>query len=153
MTERKLKTCVDGALAVLFARDVFLLEHGTGERAVVAKLASYMVPFFRGYDVDVEYNRQGLDPRASKALTLGPECRGGGRKKVYPDIIVHRRGVLRRHNLLVVEVKRTTNTEPRTCDRAKIDAMKAEYRYRFGVLVELPSGPGAGQQEARQEWR
>jgi hypothetical protein len=74
-------------------------------------------------------------------------------RKFTPDIIVHRRGVLRRHNLLVVEVKRTSNTEPRTCDRAKIDAMKTEYKYCFGVLVELPSGPGAGQQEAHQEWR
>jgi len=67
---------------MLFTRDVFLLEHGTGERAIVAKLASYLALLFRGFDVDVEYNRQGLDPRASKELTLGPECRGGGRKKV-----------------------------------------------------------------------
>jgi hypothetical protein len=66
---------------------------------------------------------------------------------------VYRRGVLRRHNLLVVEVERTSNTESRTCDRAKIDAMKTEYGYRFGVLVELPSGPGAGQRGAHQEWR
>ena len=153
MNERQLKNRVDAALAMLFARDVFLLEHGTGERTVVAKLASYMAPLFRDYDVDVEYNRHGLDPHDPKVLTLGPECRGGGKKKVYPDIIVHRRGVLHGHNLLVVEVKRSLNTEPRSCDRAKIKAMKTKYGYRFGVLIELPSGPGAGSKEPQQEWR
>jgi hypothetical protein len=153
MNERELKARVDAALAMLIARDIFLLEHGTGERTVVAELASYMARLFRDYDVDVEYNRQGLDPRDSKVLTLGPECRGGGKKKVYPDIIVHRRGFLRGHNLLVVEVKRSLNAEPRTCDRAKIDAMKTQYGYRFGVLIELPSGPGAGSKEPQQAWR
>src|SRR3972149_4165085 len=99
MNQQVLKSKVDAAIGMLFARDAFLLVHSTGEGAIVAKLASYMAPLFRDYDVDVEYNRQGLDPNAPKELTLGPECRGGGKKKVYPDIIVHRRGVMHRHNL------------------------------------------------------
>jgi hypothetical protein len=155
MTKRAVKTRVDAALAMLFARDGFLLEHRVGERAVVAKLASYLTLSFRDYDVDVEYNRQGLDPTDTKELILGPECRGRRRKarRVYPDIIVHRRGVVRGSNLLVAEIKRSSNTEPRTCDRAKIDAMKTKYGYRFGLLIEVPSGKGARSKQPSLAWR
>lgn len=133
---------------MLFARDGHLLEYGAGERAVVAKLASYLAQLFRGFDVDVEYNRHGLDP---KVVDLPAGCRGGGRRRVYPDIIVHRRGN-DRANLLVVEVKKETNPEPRTCDRAKIEAMKREFGYKCGVLIELPARQGAADRDPKEEW-
>lgn len=148
MNERNVKRRVKAALAMLFARDGKLLEYAAGERAVVAKLASYLSPLFRSYDVDVEYNRHGLD---KKMLDLPSDCRGGGRKRVFPDIIVHRRG----HdeaNLLVIEVKKVTNTEPRTCDRAKIEAMKREFGYKWGVLIDLPARKGATEREPKEEW-
>ena len=59
MDERDLKRRVRAALRMLFARDGRLLEYAAGERAVVAKLAAYMAQLFRGFDVDVEYNRHG----------------------------------------------------------------------------------------------
>jgi hypothetical protein len=148
MDQHNVKRRLRAALAMLFARDARLLEYAAGERAVVAKLAAYLTPLFRGFDVDVEYNRHGLDP---KDLDLPADCRGGGRRRVYPDIIVHRRGHDRR-NLLVIEVKKETNTEPRTCDRAKILAMKREFGYQLGVLVELPARKGAANREATEEW-
>jgi hypothetical protein len=148
MDQDSLKRRLRAALAMLFARDGRLLEYAAGERAVVAKLAAYLTPLFRGFDVDVEYNRHGLD---SKDLELPAGCRGGGRRRVYPDIIVHRRGN-DRANLLVVEVKKETNREPRTCDRAKIAAMKREFGYRWGVLIELPARKGATGREPTEEW-
>lgn len=107
-----------------------------------------MAPLFPDHNVDVEYNRHGLDP---KDLDLPPDCRGGGEKLIVPDVIVHRRG----HgddNVLVVEVKKDTNRESRACDRAKILGMKRYFRYRWGVLLELPAGPGAGNRQPREEW-
>ena len=148
MDQRNLRRRLRAALAMLFARDGRLLEYAAGERAVVAKLAAYLTPLFRGFDVDMEYNRHGMDP---KDLDLPAGCRGGGRRRVYPDIIVHRRGH-DRANLLVVEVKKETNTEPRTCDRAKIEAMKREFGYHSGVLIELPSGKGATGRQPTEEW-
>jgi hypothetical protein len=154
MTEREITRRLDKAITKLFKRDLFLLRHRTSERALVAKLASYMTPLFPDYDVDVDYNRQGLNPNNPKELTLPRDCRGGGKKKrVFPDIIVHRRGDLLGHNLLVVEVKRNTNKESRNCDRAKIVAMKRKYHYRFGMLLEVPSGNTAYQTNVSQEWR
>jgi hypothetical protein len=148
MDERSLTRRLKAALASLFARDGHLLEYAAGERAVAAKLAAYLTPLFRGYDVDVEYNRHGLDP---KALNLPADCRGGGRRRVFPDIIIHRRGH-DRANLLVVEIKKETNREPRTCDRLKIEAMKREFGYKWGVLIELPARKGAVEREPREQW-
>lgn len=136
------------AVAALFKRDGLLLEYAVGERAVAAKLACYLAPLFPDHHVDVEYNRHGLDP---KVLNLPSDCDGGGEKLIMPDVIVHRRG----HdddNLLVIEVKKETNPESRACDRAKIQGMKHYFRYRWGVLLEVPAGPGATEREATVEW-
>ncbi len=87
----------------------------------------------------------GLEP---KSLDLPPECRGGGHRRIFPDIIVHSRGN-DSANLLVVEVKKSTNREPRTCDQAKIKGMKREFGYKWGVLIELPQAKEqlSGEQE------
>ncbi len=135
-------------LKTLVIKDGVLLEYDAGEQAIAAKLACYLAPLFPDYDVDVEYNRHGLDP---KVVELGQECRGGGEKRVVPDIIVHRRGT-DGANLLVIELKKETNIEPRDCDRAKIVAMKREFGYRFGVLIDVPAGTGETQVGAVEEW-
>ncbi len=136
------------AVAIMFERDRLLLEYEVGERAIAAKLACYLAPLFPDHDVDVEYNRHGLDP---KTVQLPPECHGGGERLIVPDVIVHRRGN-DADNLLVVEVKKETNAEPRTCDRAKILGMKKQFGYTWGVLLEVPAGPGAGTRQSATEW-
>ncbi len=139
---------VSEALRTLLSRDARLLEYDAAERAIAAKLACYMAPLFPEHDVDVEYNRHGLDP---KSLELPPNCEGGGEKLVIPDIIVHRRG-LDTDNLLVVEIKKETNRESRACDLAKIHAMKKQLGYTRGVLIDLPSGPGAERRQPKEAW-
>jgi len=105
-------------------------------------------PLFPEYDVDVEYNRHGLD---AKAVTLPPGCRGGGKKLIFPDLIVHRRGH-NANNLLAVQIKKETNHESRDCDRAIILAMKGQLSYQHGLLIDLPAGPGALTRQPRLEW-
>src|SRR5437773_438959 len=120
MDRNELEGRLDEAIALLYARDHLLLEYEVGERAVAAKLACHLTPLFPDHDVDVEYNRHGLDP---KDLDLPVECRGGGMRLIVPDIIIHCRGN-DEDNLLVIELKKETNPEPRACDRAKIEGMK-----------------------------
>lgn len=148
MNQPEIKARLREAVAMLFERDSFLLEYGVGERAIAAKLACYLAPLFPDYDVDVEYNRHGLDP---KTLDLPPGCHGGGEKLIVPDVIVHRRGY-DATNLLVVEVKKETNAEPRVCDRAKIQGMKTQFGYMCGVLLEIPAGSGARDRKPAEEW-
>lgn len=136
------------ALRLLFANDAFLLEANVAERAIAAKLAGYLEQYFPAHQVDVEYNRHGLD---SKMIELPENCRGGGRKLIYPDIIVHQRGN-DDENLLVIQVKKETNREPRACDHSIIVAMKEVFRYRQGLLLELPAGAGAAARVPQLEW-
>ncbi len=136
------------ALRVLFAEDGELLERNASERSIGAALAAKLALLFPEYNIDVEYDRHGLDP---KSVELPEHCRGGGTRRIIPDIIIHRRGI-DEHNLLAIEIKKTTNKESRDCDRAKLEAMKRELDYSAGVLIELPAGPGALQRDPLVVW-
>jgi hypothetical protein len=139
------KDIVDEVVKRLFAEDGFLLEANAAERTVAARLAVYLEPHFPGHHVNVEYNRHGLLP---KRLNLPGY---GGQKLILPDVVVHRQ----RHdeqNLLVIQVKKETNHESRDYDRAVIAGLKQDYGYAWGVLIDLPAGPGATERKARLEW-
>lgn len=131
---------VNAALSELESRDAALLRRDVAERSITARFATYLQRTFPEHDVDVEYNRHGLNPKTLPAL---PSC-GSRSGYVFPDVVVHRRGTDER-NLLVVEVKKSTSRKPRDCDRAKIRAMRRKYGYTYGVLIELPTGRGAGE--------
>lgn len=112
-----------------------LLEYEANERTICARLAMHLQAVFPGYDVDVEYNRYGMDP---KTVEMNPEP---DETRIYPDLIVHRRGS-QESNLLVMEVKKCTNSEPREYDRTKLEHCVMKFGYEFAVLVEIPVGVG-----------
>jgi hypothetical protein len=143
-----MERAVRDAIRLLFANDAFLLETDVQERTIAARLAHYLEPHFPGHTVDVEYNRHGLEP---KKVDLPAGCRGGGQRLVLPDVVVHQRGH-DRENLLVIQVKKETNHQLRLCDRAVIEAMRREFAYRRGLLIDIPAGPGATNREPRLEW-
>src|SRR5262245_58447390 len=80
---------LQAALADLFNEDLELLQRNASERAIAARLAVHISRYFPEYHVDVEYDRHGLE---IKKLNLPVECRGGGRRRVIPDLIIHERG-------------------------------------------------------------
>ena len=96
----------------------------------------------------MEYDRHALHP---KALDLPPDRKGRGRKRVIPDIVVHRRGV-DEANLLAIEIKKETNRTSRNFDRAKLRGMRDQLRYQAGLLLDLPAGPGAAGRMHNKEW-
>lgn len=149
MAEKKqnaaVKDAVGEAVEQLFAKEGFLLEANAAERTIVARLAMYLEPRFPEYHVNVEYNRHGLDP---KRLNLPAY---GGEKLILPDVVVHRQGH-DENNLLVIQVKKETNNESRDYDRVVIAGMKQDYGYTWGVLIDLPAGPGATGRKAHLEW-
>jgi hypothetical protein len=148
LTLKQIQARVRKALEIFFVRDHALLACDASERAIAARLSLYIVPLFKRYDVDPEYNRHGLDP---KAVELPHECREGGKKLIVPDIVVHRRGN-DDDNLLVIEMKKQNNGESRDCDRAKILAMKKELSYRYGLIIDWPVGAHAELAKLREEW-
>ena len=143
-----MENAVQGALRLLFVNDASLLETDVAERTIAARLMAYLIPRFPAHDVDVEYNRHGLEPKRVNLPELYRGLRGG---RIYPDLIVHQRGHDRK-NLLVIQIKKSTNRESRNYDRAVIEAMKQDFGYTRGLLIDLPAGPGASRLKPRLKW-
>lgn len=126
------KDKITAALEKLKIQDAFLLENDVSERAITHKLAIYISEQFHEYDVDCEYNSNVQNDRGKKYIYLLKEkikelnllrdsdgddeqiCRF-----VYPDIIVHKRG-LNESNLLIVEVKKTSSQVTSQYDHEKL---------------------------------
>ena len=151
---------VHDALGELLRMDAYLLLNDLSERSIAFRLGLYLQRGFRTLSVDCEYNRTGTDPKFVDGLQhrLWPGCpnyRRDGRWprafKVYPDIIVHKRGE-GGPNLLALELKKTSNRRGcRDCDIEKLTAY-LEFpllRYDHAAFLELETGaPGV----KRLEW-
>lgn len=143
-----MKERVRVAIEALLLYDGELLDLDAGERTLAARLAGYLQPLFPGLNVDVEYNRHGLDP---KTLDLPVGCPETGEHRVIPDVIVHERRT-DDQNLLVIEMKKRTNPTPRDCDLAKIRGMIDQLRYRFGLFLEFEAGPDRAKDWPTECW-
>lgn len=146
MSVDRVKKAVKDALWLIRANDAFLFEADAHERTIAARFALYLLPYFPEHQIDPEYNRHGLNP---KVVDLPANC--GGRRRVIPDIVVHQRG-RDDENLLIIQIKKETNPEPRECDRAVIAAMKDQLGYSYGVLIDFPAGNGAKNRRPHVEW-
>lgn len=121
---------IDEGLQQLFELDKFLLENKVHERSIGHKLAMYLQAKFDDYDVDIEYNKHGIDIKK-----LPRNYATYHEDKVYPDIIVHRRGKIK-CNLLVIELKATPKTDD--CDAKKLELFTknyGEYEYKYGLFI------------------
>lgn len=135
MEREEVHARLDAALERLVGRDAYLFENNLLERCIAARLAMYLQQEFPDHNVDVEYNR---DADIPKRMGLPDECANDvdehGRSLVVPDVIVHRRGP-EGPNVLVLEVKKTTNPAPLHCDQRRIRAFQAQYGYEFAALI------------------
>jgi hypothetical protein len=140
------------ALEEVIRNDVHLLDYDLSERCIASRLAMYLQKAFPEYSVDVEYNRHGDSP---KRLGLPEECANykdsNGEALAVPDLIVHRRGS-EGPNVLVLELKKTTNREPRWCDRKRVQAFRAQLRYTYGALIECETRKGHESDITISEW-
>lgn len=150
MNRDQLDEIVRKCLQELYNQDGQILAQDIGEQAIYGRLAMLMAPMFPLYSVDIEYNRKGLGlepkdiemPDENGVLTTG---------RVLPDIIVHERGHNLR-NLLVIEVKKSTNPIGDEHDHAKLRALCWQFRYRNGLFLRLSTGPDAELGLVQHEW-
>jgi len=139
------------------------------ERAIAHRLAVYIENEFRKVGlitdtgpvvVDCEYNRH-LDgakiqriPDSLKSIVEKAKRRpkpdsdddGFYVFSVAPDIVVHERGN-DKQNLLVVEVKKTTNLEIPEYDRLKLECFtnkSSDYGYKLGAVVAVEDNLAPG---------
>ena len=131
---------VEAALKKLRKQDSFLIDANTNERTISHKLAEYLQEVFPDWNVDCEYNRHGYDVKKLKNIVVPNDDIGRNEteaKTIFPDIVVHARNN-DENNLLVIEVKKSSNAESRQVDKDKLVALtREEYRYRFGLLLEI----------------
>ena len=135
-------------LALLYKNDYFLISHDVNERSISHKLAGYLQTLFPELHVDCEYNKIGkrtIDGKnLSKKMDWSPreqvETDDTNGKTVYPDIIIHTRGI-RSQNLLVVEVKKSINrnNEKRTKDYQKLFHFitDSKFKYKYAAFIDL----------------
>jgi hypothetical protein len=179
MTKDQANGILRGSIERLQRDDEILLRNDVSERAVTHRLAMYVeeglapLGLAELHDgtrihVDCEYNRnmeEGVgEPKRLKivedevrALLESGDLNEDERRSVttYPDIIVHHRG-FNDHNLLVVEVKMTTNRTLETLDIAKLRAFTEppgpnRYCYVHGVFIVLGAA-GRWEMEPTFRW-
>ncbi len=138
MGEGEVRERLERALRRLLVDDRYLLDNDLSERCIAARLAMYLSEEFEEHDVDVEYNRAG--DVAKRLHGLPDECYRRRNRQIeapvaVPDIIVHHRG-FDGSNLLVIEMKKTSNPAGTHCDQLRLDAFREQLGYSFGALVE-----------------
>ena len=152
MEPARTRALLEDALRRIVCDDRHLLENDLSERCIAARLAMYLQQVFPEHSVDVEYNRDGADP---KMLNIPEGCANyhdrRGRAFVVPDVIVHRRG-RNGPNLLVLELKKTSNPDGAGCDRMRVRAFRAQLGYSFGALIECETRRGREPEIRFLEW-
>src|SRR5690606_16499713 len=133
---------IDIAIEMLYSNDDWLLIKNLSERSITHKLAEYMQPLFSDYNVDCEYNGNIDSGSGHKRISVlkGKLQEKGLLKKseiedtdsefadrrVFPDIIIHRRGT-NEHNLCIIEVKKSTSEVSCDYDKIKLEAYTTDY--------------------------
>lgn len=149
INEDEIEKLVKNAIDRLLADDGDLLRNDVNERSITHRLACYLQELFPKWNVDCEYNRN--HDKTKKLLTdrkkVGINDTEG--TTVFPDIIVHKR--ISQENLLVIEVKKTTNASKNKFDIDKLDAFKKELHYKHALFLRLKAGKdGVGVEKT--EW-
>lgn len=136
------ETAINESIDQLLRSDSELLYIDANERSISHRLALYIEPFFHGWNVDCEFNRNHDDPKRLDIQRRNIRSDDVQATTVFPDIIVHRRGT--DQNLMVVEMKKTTSTEDDGYDLGKLDAFKNQLGYQYAVFIKLQTGRQAG---------
>ena len=140
MTVQDMQAAVDTAIELLCAETPPLDFNDVHERSIAHRLAVHLEPEFEDWNVDCEYDRDGL---VRKSVLGIAQC--DSRKatdKILPDIIVHNRQKSgREHNLLVIEMKKNASAD--ACDQKKLELLTnptGHYQYQLGLYLNVDGG-------------
>ena len=145
-----IRTIIIRATDLLSARDGLLLKDDLNERSIAHKLAHYLEDGFPGWDVDCEYNRNHDDAKTLPLKRRDVPNDDLHARTVFPDVIVHRRNT--DSNLLVIEIKKSTNAESSDWDKQKLKAFRGTLKYRFAVFLRLATGSNSAGKDPEIEF-
>jgi hypothetical protein len=148
MEQAEVEAILSSALAALYEEDLAIIRLDVGERTITPQLCAILQRYFGEHSVHAEYNRHGILPKEIEM----PDADGVPTlTRVFPDIIVHQ-PAHDGQNLLIIEVKKSTNPVGDDGDLIKLDQMKRQLGYRFAAFVRLATGPGAELKDVRLSW-
>jgi hypothetical protein len=138
------------AIRTTYVTERQLFDEQTHERSIMFHIGRRLAAEVEsaGWDrvVDLEYNRQHLDPAVindPKKMTY-PRLIEEQRDEsghVLPDRIVHNRsGATREHNLLVLEAKLIPSPRQRADEYEKLRGYIRQFHYQHAVFLEFPKG-------------
>ena len=136
------ESALNNSLNQLLRSDGDILAMDVNERSISHRLASYLEPFFQGWNVDCEYNRNHDDPKRLEIRRRNIQSDDTQATTVFPDIIVHRRGT--DENFVVIEMKKTSSQEADDYDLEKLNAFKEQLGYQFAIFVKVRTGGNPG---------
>jgi hypothetical protein len=157
MTNTEMIALVDLAVADVIKNETNTLTRGLNERTISTHLSNYLKPYFKGYDIDHEYNgdidkpndRKALDIASNRLNEIGKKTNLKANYKLSPDIIVHKRGT-NKNNLIVIEVKKDSSPDrDKEFDLIKlehltIDYLGNHYNYKLGIALSFGTGKNTG---------
>jgi hypothetical protein len=129
------------ALEKLLKNEKEIILSDVNERSLSHRLAIYLQEHFEDWDIDCEYNR---DYDLPKQLVINSRNHSSDdihARTVFPDIIIHKRGTDK--NLLVLEMKKTSNPESDDFDMMKLNAFRKQLKYQYAVFVKIQVYPKA----------
>lgn len=138
LSGKDIRKLIERAYKMLIEKDSYLLKVDANERSITHRLAIHLESVFPGYDVDCEYNRDGLDPKRLVSFKKKIDFDDTNGTTVYPDIIIHHRGRGKKCNFIVIEAKKLSNTDD--SDKEKLDIYKNELLYKYAYFVKFPAG-------------
>lgn len=145
------------SLKQLVDKDGYLLKTDLNERTICHKLAGYLEKYYYNLDVDVEYNKDikevkdleksefvenlidaykksEKDNQNNIEKLLEKEIEAGSRRRVLPDIIIHKRGEFERNNI-VFEIKKSNNLQDIAVDKVKLQMYKDKLHYARAYFI------------------
>jgi hypothetical protein len=136
LSEKDIRKLIERAYKMLIEKDGYLLKVDANERSITHRLAIHLESVFPGYNVDCEYNRNGIDPKILINFKKEINSDDTSGKTVYPDIIIHHRG--ENSNFIVIEAKKISNRDD--SDKEKLVIYKKELSYKYAYFVRFPIG-------------
>jgi len=130
---------LDRACCELLQKDIRLFEFDVNERTLTQRLSLYLQSEFREHKVDCEYNRSIDEPKKMFVEPEGTRSDDTKAVTVYPDIVVHQRG-MHESNLLVVEAKKNATDPVPYHDAAKLRGFTNQagnFRYEWGAFLNF----------------
>lgn len=134
------------ALEKLCEVDGYILREDLNECTINHRIACHLQDQFPEWHVDCEYNRDGNRVKELELPRNSVSWHDTEAKSVFPDIIIHRRGP-DGPNLLVIEVKKTSNRSDTGHDYNKLFQYRDVFGYKRALFLRIGTGNDTGKWE------